>query len=63
MRFGRSLLFRQSLIFAAVFFLAGLIMSRGAFGRTALMTVVATAVYAGLMAAITAFVRRRSGRA
>lgn len=57
-----SPLLRQSLVFAAIFFVSGLIMTRGGLGRTVLATIAATAVYAGFMAMVAAFARRRGGR-
>ena len=62
MRRGGGLLLHQSLIFAVIFFLAGLLMSHGAWGRTVRMTLVATAVYAGFLAAGAALARRKGGR-
>lgn len=58
-----EVLFRQSLIFAAIFFISGLIMTRGELRKTVPATIVATVVYAGFMAVITAFARRRGGGA
>ena len=53
-------LFVQAAVFGVIFFLAGLVIARGDLPRTFLMTLVATVVYAGVMAVLRRFKGKKS---